>query len=149
LRFLLASLVLLLLLPAPQAADAKGLEPFRVETPTGKVGWVRGMPAKLWWHDYFSAGSKTKRGCPCTSPEATAQYTQRIARNWKRWPQPWLLVPTTGASMLYYPPTRSTPGYVLAPAVLGTDKRRWDDWETASQRMATILRNAIPSTKQP
>jgi hypothetical protein len=53
-----------------------------------------------------------------------------------------LLVPSTGASMLYYPPTQTTPGYVLTPGVLGTNKSRWDDWEIASARMTAIIRNA-------
>jgi hypothetical protein len=141
-RCALSSLVVLFLLIAVPQADAKGSEPFRVVRPSGKVGWVVGATAKTWWHDYFSAGTKTKRGCSCTSPAAAARYAQRITQHWKHWPQPWLLIPTAGASMLYYPPTHTTPGYILTPVVLGGKESRWDDWEIASQRMAAIIRRA-------
>lgn len=146
-RCALGSLVtLLLILAIPHAANAKGREAFRVVPPSGKVAWVTGATAHAWWHDYFSASRKNKRGCPCTSPAAAAQYAQKLARPWKRWPHPWLLVPTTDASMIYYPPTSTTRGYILTPSVLGTNKSRWDDWEIVSARMAAIIRKALPST---
>jgi hypothetical protein len=148
-RSLRAVSLLLMLLPIlalPQLAAAKGRQAFRIVQPSGQVDWVRGATAAVWWHDYFSAGGTTKRGCSCTSPTAAARYAQHVARRWKSWLKPMLLVPTTGASMLYYPPTQTTPGYVLTPAVLGTSKSRWDDWEIASARMTTIIRNAVPAS---
>lgn len=139
----------LLLLVMPQAASAKDLEPFRVVTPSGKVGWVRGAAAKAWWRDYESPAGRG--GCSCNSPDATARYANKLFTSgpfshWGgRWVKPWLLVPTVGdsESMLYYPPTNGARGVVFTPAVIGEHGRRWDDWDIASPRMQTILQHAL------
>jgi hypothetical protein len=138
-----ASMVLVL----PQVASAKGLEPLRVVTPSGKVGWVREAAAKAWWRDYGSGTGR--RGCSCNSADATARYANKLftsgplSRWGNGWVKPWLLVPRVGASMLYYPPTNGAPGVVFTPAVLGSHGRRWDDWDIASPRMQNILRLAV------
>lgn len=137
----------LILLAMPQAASAKGLEPFRVVTPSGKVGWVRGAAAKAWWRDYGSGAGR--RGCSCNSADAMARYTNKLftsgpfSRWGGVWVKPWLLVPAGGDSMLYYPPTNGASGVVFTPAVVGSRGRRWDDWDIASPRMQNILRLAL------
>jgi hypothetical protein len=141
-----ALLLLSLVLVVPQAANAKGRESFRVVAPSGKVARVAGKAAEAWWHDYFSASVENGRGCSCASSAAAARYAQKVARLWKRWPHPLLLIPATDASMLYYPPTGTTPGYVLTPSALGTKTTRWDDWEVASARMEAIIRKALPAS---
>lgn len=137
----------LLLLAMPQAAGAKDLEPLHVVTPSGKVGWVRGAAAKAWWRDYDSAAGR--RGCSCNSADAMARYANKLFTSgpfshWRgTWVKPWLLVPTVGDSMLYYPPTNGAPGVVFTPAVVGSHGRRWDDWDIASPRMQKILERAL------
>src|SRR5437899_2282619 len=116
---LLAALLLLML---PQAASAKeGLDAFRVVTPAGKAGWVRGQAAEAWWHDYNQPG---KRGCRCTTPAAAVRYSRGLFR---RFTTPtdefpaghtaWLLSAIAHwGPMLYYPPTPGIPGVVVTPA---------------------------------
>jgi hypothetical protein len=140
--------VAFLVLAIPQAASAKGLEPFRVVTPSGEVGWVRGATAKAWWGGYADS-ARAERGCTCGSADATARYVQKLftsgpPSDWgNKWVKPWLLVPTSGDSMLYYPPTDGAAGVVLTPADTGDSLRRWDDWEIATPRMQRILRRAL------
>ena len=147
-RFALASLVMLLMVVLPQAANGKEGFRLRVVTPSGKVGWVRGSAADAWWQDYETPG---KRGCPCTSADAAARYARTLFKRFTTpghyWPvayTAWLLSAPNG-SMLYYPPTRTygTPGVVLTPAAQGSHGRRWDHWQIASPRMQNILRLAL------
>jgi hypothetical protein len=152
LHFALALLVAGLILVLPQTASAKeGLYAFRVITPSGKVGLVRGEAAKEWWVDY---GKQAERGCSCASPDAAARYARNLLNRYsthlKNWPTAlaaWLLVSPNRGSLLYYPPnpkTWGTPiGVVLAPATHSGNGRSWDDWQVASKRMQTILQLAL------
>jgi hypothetical protein len=78
-----------------------------------------------------------------------ARYTNKLftsgplSRWGNGWVKPWLLVPSVGDSMLYYPPTNGAPGVVFTPAVVGSHGRRWDDWDVASPRMQRILTRAL------
>lgn len=147
-RSCLAFALLVAVLVLPQVASAKGLEALRVVTPSGKVGWVRGAAAKGWWRDYGSSAGR--RGCSsCNSADDLARYTNRLfttgpfSRWGNGWVKPWLLVPSVGDSMLYYPPTNGAPGVVFTPAAVGSHGRRWDDWDIASPRMQQILSRAL------
>src|SRR5438067_1082984 len=143
-----ALLVVLLLLALPQVASAKeGLDAFRVVTPAGKIGWVRGQAAQAWWHDYDTPG---KRGCRCSSPAAAVRYSRGLFRRFSSptavWPAgftAWLLPAIAHyGSMLYYPPKAPVPGVVLTPAARGP--RGWQfHWEIASPRMQNILQLAL------
>jgi len=151
-HFALALLAAALLLVLPQTASAKeGAYAFRVITPSGKVGWVRGAAAKAWWVDY---GKQAQRGCSCGSPDAAARYARNLLNQYsthlQRWPaalEAWLLVSPNRGSLLYYPPnpnTWGTPiGVVLAPATHNGNGRSWDDWQVASKRMQNILQLAL------
>lgn len=132
-----------MLLLVPHGAQAKGRVALRVITPSGHAGWIKGTTAKTWWHDYNAADTQNGRGCPCSSLDAAASYAEKVTSRWKRWPQPWLLIPASGATMLYYPPSGRQPGYLLTPAVLEKRNERWDDWEVASSQMKTIIHAAI------
>ncbi len=148
-RFALAFPLALLLLVLPQSASAKdGLDVFRVVTPAGKVGVVRGQAAVAWWHDYETPG---KRACAaCATVDATSRYERKLARRFSNasdaWPvghKAWLLSAVAHwGTMLYYPPTPGIPGVVLSPAARGP--RGWPvHWEIASSRMESILRLAL------
>ena len=151
-HFALALVVALLALVLPQLASAKeSVYSFRVVTPSGKVGWVRGAAAKAWWVDY---GKQASRGCSCASPDAAARYARNLLNRYsthlQRWPaalEAWLLVSPNRGSLLYYPPnphTWGTPiGVVVAPATHSGNGRSWDDWQVASKRMQNILQLAL------
>jgi hypothetical protein len=150
--FALALLVAMVVLVLPQVANAKeGVYSFRVITPSGKVGWVRGTAAKTWWVDY---GKQANRGCSCASPDSAARFARNLLNRYsthlQHWPaalEAWLLVSPNLGSLLYYPPnphTWGTPiGLVLAPATHSGNGRRWDDWQVASTQMQNILRLAL------
>lgn len=151
-HFAVALFVATLMLAVPQAASAKeGFYSFRVITPSGKVGWVRGAAAKTWWQDY---GTQARHGCSCASPDAAARFAQSLLKRYsthlQNWPvalAAWLLVSPSRGTLLYYPPnphTWGTPiGVLLAPATHSGNGRRWDDWQVASQRMQNILQLAL------
>jgi len=54
------------------------------------------------------------------------------------------------AAWLYYPASRTTPSYMVAPGGLGKEHLRWDDWQVVTPRMqriiAAALRNGSVST---
>ena len=47
------------------------------------------------------------------------------------------------APMLYYPPSRSTPPYLVTPAAQGAHGLRWDDWHVVTPRMHRIMTAAL------
>ena len=144
-RFALALLVAQLMLVLPQVASAKGLEPLRVVTLSGKVGWIRGASAKAWWTDYYGGGT-----CHCGSPTEVARFADRVMGrvDWKSYPDgswaPAMLVQAGHtAPKLYYPASGSTPPYLVTPAVRGADGLRWDEWEMVTPRMQRIMTAAL------
>jgi hypothetical protein len=146
-HFALAVLVALLVLALPQVASAKGLEPLRVVTLSGKVGWIRGASAKAWWTDYSGqrAGS-----CSCGSPNEVARFANRVMGrvDWRSYPDggwaPAMLVQAGHtAPMLYYPASDSTPPYLVTPAAQGAHGLRWDDWHVVTSRMQRIMTAAL------
>jgi hypothetical protein len=146
-RFVLALLAVLLTLALPQAASAKGLEPLRVVTLSGKVGLIRGASAKAWWTDYYGPPGST---CPCGSPNEVARFANRVMGrvDWKSYPDgswaPAMLVQAGHtAPMLYYPASHSTPPYLVTPADRGANGLRWDTWRAVTPRMQKILTAAL------
>lgn len=147
-HFALALSVASVLLMLPSAANAKeAFDHFRVVTPTGKVGLVRGQAAEAWWHDYMSPGT---RGCRCTTAAAAVRYSRGLFRRFStsmaEFPAghaAWLL---SGVShwgpMVYYPPAQGASGVVLTPGARGPRGWRFQ-WEVASPRMQNILRLAL------
>jgi hypothetical protein len=140
---ILALLVLLL----PQTASAKGLEPLRVVSPSGKVGWIRGASAKAWWTDYSRphAGS-----CSCGSPTEVARFADNVMRrvDWGSyrdggWAPAMLVQAGHTAPMLYYPASDSTPPYLVTPAAQGAHGLRWDTWTVVTPRMQRIMTAAL------
>jgi hypothetical protein len=153
-RFAIVVLVALLVLVLPQAASAKGLEPLRVVTLSGKAGWIRGASAKVWWTDYYGQHAGV---CACGSPNEVARFANRVMgrADWKSYPDgswaPAVLVQAGHtAPMLYYPASDSTPPYLVRPADRGARGLRWDTWQTVTPRMQRImtaaLRNGAVST---
>jgi hypothetical protein len=132
----------------PETASAKeGPDAFRVVTPAGKVGWVRGQAAAAWWHDYDTPG---RRGCRCITATAAMRYSRglfrRLSTTTDQFPAghtAWLLSAIAHwGPMVYYPPTPGLPGVVLTPAARGP--RGWQfQWEVASPRMQSIVRLAL------
>ena len=146
-RFAFAVLVALLVLVLPRVASAKGLEPLRVVTLSGKVGWIRGASAKAWWADYYGQHGGL---CPCGSPNEAARFANRVMGrvDWKSYPDgswaPAMLVQAGHtAPMLYYPASNSTPPYLVRPADSGAHGLRWDTWQTVTPRMQRIITAAL------
>jgi hypothetical protein len=146
-HFALAILVALLVLVLPQAASAKGLEPLRVVTLSGKVGWIRGASARAWWTDYYDQHGGT---CPCGSPDEVARFANRVMGrvDWKAYPDgswaPAMLVQAGHtAPKLYYPASGSTPPYLVTPAARGANGLRWDEWQVVTPRMQRIMTAAL------
>jgi hypothetical protein len=116
-------------------AWAKGDIPFRVVTPAGKVFWVRGTAAKVWWHDWEHA-----RSCMCTSPSDSALWAQRVAQAWGgNPPTPYVLEPKVGLVSLVYPASGHAPAYGLTPDALGSATRDWNIWFFPTKQMLGIL----------
>lgn len=150
-RFALALLAVLLTLLLPQAASAKGSEPIRVVTKSGKVGWIRGAAAKLWWSDFAKGQSAD---CTCNSPNAAATFVNRLMRRWRGlgggWPIGMLVQagnePPYDAPMIYYPASGTAPPYLAIPGGLGVGKRTWDDWRAVTPRMQRLMTAALKGT---
>ena len=145
--FAFAVLVALVMLVLPQAASAKGLEPLRVVTLSGKVGWIRGASAKTWWTDYYGQPGDS---CSCGSPNEVARFANRVMghADWKSYPDgswaPAMLVQAGHtAPMLYYPASASTPPYLVTPADRGVNGLRWDTWTAVTPRMQKIMTAAL------
>lgn len=150
-RLVLASVfgAAFLLLALPQVANGKGLEPLRIVNLSGGVGWIRGASAKAWWTDY---SKPTSASCPCNSPNDVARFAgHALGRvDWKSysdgsWAPAMLVQAGHTAPMLYYPASRTTPPYLVSPAVFGTNSlsRRWDDWHVVTPRMQRIMTAAL------
>jgi hypothetical protein len=146
-HFAFAVLVALLVLVLPQVASGKGLEPLRVVTLSGKVGWIRGASAKAWWTDYYGPPGST---CPCGSPNEVARFANRVMgrADWKSssdgsWAPAMLVQAGHTAPMLYYPASDSTPPYLVRPADRGAHGLRWDTWQVVTPRMQRIMTAAL------
>jgi predicted dehydrogenase len=139
-------------LALPPLASAKGYGSFRVVSESGKVGLIRGASAKAFWSDLetWHTGS-----CICMSVMGAARFEDRLMRRarWKfhldgDWPRGVMLIQSGHSSpLLYYPASRTTPAYVVAPAgsANGSGKPRlsWDDWKVVTPRMQGIIDAAL------
>jgi hypothetical protein len=139
-------------LALPQLANAKGYGPFRVVSESGKVGHIRGASAKAFWSDLetWHRGS-----CICMSVMGAARFEDRLMRRarWKfhldgDWPRGMMLLQSGHSSpLLYYPASRTTPAYVVAPAGsangAGKPHLSWDDWTVVTPRMQRIIDTAL------
>ena len=138
-------------LALPQFASAKGFGPFRVVSESGKVGLIRGASAKAFWSDLetWHTGS-----CTCMSVLDAARFEDRLMRRarWKfhldgDWPRGMMLIQSGHSSpLLYYPASRTTPAYVVAPAGSanpGKPHLSWDDWMVVTPRMQRIIGAAL------
>ena len=150
LAFALLVTVPILLLAPP--ASAKELGPIRVVAESGKVGWIRGASARAWWAELYPSRPRRQAGsCPCDSPEAVAKFEQRVLgrARWKShedgsWPTGMLLIQSGhSAAWLYYPASRTTPPYMVAPGGLGAQHLRWDNWRVVTPRMERIIEAAL------
>lgn len=146
-RLYFAILVALLVLVLPEAAGAKGLEPLRVVSLSGKVGWIRGVSARAWWTDYSAQHAGT---CTCGSPSEAARFADRVMGrvDWRSYPDggwaPAMLIQAGHtAPMLYYPASASTPPYLVTPAAQGAHGLRWDTWQVVTPRMQRIITAAL------
>ena len=133
--------------------------PIRVVAESGKVGWIRAASARAWWADLYPSRPRAQAGsCACDSPEAVAKFEQRFFGHarWKShedgsWPTGMLLIQSGhSAAWFYYPASRTTRPYMVAPGGVGKEHLRWDDWQVVTPRMqriiAAALRNGSVST---
>jgi hypothetical protein len=144
----LVVLVVVLVLVLPQVANAKETGPVRVVSESGKVGWIKGASARAWWTDlnHWHSGS-----CVCNSPDAAARFVNRIMERarWKfhldgGWPTGMLLIQSGHSGpWLYYPASRTTPPYLVAPAALAEHGREWADWEVVTPQMQRLITAAL------
>ena len=147
-RFVFALLVVLPMLVIPQVASAKDSGPVRVVAESGKVGWIRGASATAWWADLESAQPGS---CVCNSADAAARFASRLMTHarWAfhqdgDWPTGVMLIQAGhSAPWLYYPASRTTPPYLVSPATLGAEPRRWDNWRVVTPRMQSIISAAL------
>jgi hypothetical protein len=134
-RIVVGMAVAVVALAAASPAWAKGDIPFRVVTPAGKVFWVRGTAAKVWWHDWEHA-----RSCMCTSPSESAIWAQRVANAWgSHPPTPYVLEPKIGLVTLVYPASGHATAYGLTPDGLDSATRDWNMWFFPTSQMLDIL----------
>ena len=152
LRVAPALLALVLVLGLPPAASAKEEGPIRVVAESGKVGWIRGASARAWWAElYPSRPHADSDSCSCDSPGDVAKFEQRFLgrARWKAhedggWPTGMLLIQSGhSAAWLYYPASRTTPPYLVAPGGLGKEHLRWDNWRVVTPRMQRIIAAAL------
>jgi hypothetical protein len=144
----LAVLIAVLVLALPQVANAKEAGPVRVVSESGRVGWIKGASARAWWTDLnrWHSGS-----CVCNSPDAAARFVNRIMQRarWKShldggWPTGMLLIQSGHSGpWLYYPASRTTPPYLVAPAALAKHGREWADWEVVTPQMQRLITSAL------
>lgn len=148
-HFALALLVALLVLVLPQAASAKGgASVIRVAAESGKVGVIRGASARAFLIDLDNAH---RGSCPCGSADAAAKFVHRLMarQRWKTyedggWPRGILLIQWGHSGpWLYYPASRTTPPYMVAPAGIGTARLTWDSWRVVTARMQRIITAAL------
>ncbi len=146
-HFAFAVLLALVVLMLPQVASAKGLEPLRVVTLSGKVGWIRGASARAWWTDYYGPPGSL---CACGSPNEVARFANRVLgrADWKSysdgsWAPAMLVQAGHTAPMLYYPAGHSTPPYLVRPGDRGAHGLRWDTWTVVTPRMQRIMTAAL------
>lgn len=137
----------MVVLMLPQVASAKGLEPLRVVTLSGKVGWIRGASARAWWTDYYGPPGSL---CACGSPNEVARFANRVLgrADWKsysdgNWAPAMLVQAGHTAPMLYYPAGNSTPPYLVRPGDRGAHGLRWDTWTVVTPRMQRIMAAAL------
>lgn len=156
-RFALALLVAALALP--QAAGAKELGPIRVVAESGKVGWIRGAAATAWWAELYNSDPHARPptgACQCDSPASVAKFEQHFfgRARWPlhddgSWPTGMLLIQSGHrAAWLYYPASRTTPPYIVAPGGLASgagDGQRltWDSWKVVTPPMQRLIEAAL------
>lgn len=146
-RVLIGVTVVVVALAGAATAIAKGEGPVRIVAESGQVGWLRGASARAWWTDL----SGQPGDCGCNSPKATASFVHRLMSRarWKSykdggWPTGVLLIQSGhSAPWLYYPASRTTPAYLVEPAVIGTHRLTWDDWRVVTPRMQRLIAAAL------
>jgi len=157
-RALFALALLVTALALPQAASAKELGPIRVVSESGKVGWIRGAAAKAWWADVYNSDPHAPLpagACRCDSPADVAKFEQHFLgkARWTfhengDWPTGMLLIQSGHRGpWLYYPPSRTTPPYLVSPggsgSGAGNKPARWDAWQLVTPRMERLIEAAL------
>ena len=149
---MIAVVVMVVALASAASASAKESGPIRVVAESGKVGWIRGASARAWWADLYPSRPRAQSGsCACDSPEAVAKFEQHYLgrARWKfhedgSWPTGMLLIQSGhSGAWLYYPASRTTPPYMVAPGGLGKEHLRWDAWQVVTPRMQRIIEAAL------
>ncbi len=149
---MIAVVVMVVALASAASASAKESGPIRVVAESGKVGWIRGASARAWWADLYPSRPRAQSGsCACDSPEAVAKFEQHYLgrARWKfhedgSWPTGMLLIQSGhSGAWLYYPASRTTPPYMVAPGGLGKEHVRWDAWQVVTPRMQRIIEAAL------
>jgi hypothetical protein len=149
-RLMIAVAVVTVALASAASANAKEQGPIRVVAESGKVGWIRGDATRAWWTD-LDYGNPSS--CACDSPTAVGKFEQRLfgRARWTShedgsWPTGMLLIQSGhSAAWLYYPASRTTPPYLIAPGGLGSQHIRWDSWERVTPRMQRLIEAALKS----
>jgi hypothetical protein len=148
-RVLIGVVVLMVALASAATASGKDEGPVRIVAESGKVGWLRGASANAWWTDLY--GGRSGVWCACSSPTEVSKFEQRVFGHarWKvdedgSWPTGMLLIQSGhSAAWLYYPASRTTPPYLVAPAGSGSQHLRWDDWRRVTPRMQRLITAAL------
>jgi len=149
---MIAAVVMVVALASAASASAKEQGPIRVVAESGKVGWIRGASARAWWADLYPSRPRAQSGsCACDSPEAMAKFEQRFLgrARWKvhedgSWPTGMLLIQSGhSGAWLYYPASRTTPPYMVAPGGVGIEHIRWDEWRVVTPLMQRIIEAAL------
>jgi hypothetical protein len=147
-RLLIGVAVASVALASTATAYGKGSDPIHIVAESGKVGWIRGAAAKMWWAD-FAKGQPAD--CTCNSPDAAAKFLTRLTGRWRGlgggWPMG-MLVQAGGhapfdAPMVYYPASGTAPPYLVIPGGLGGGRRTWDDWRVVTPRMQRLMTVAL------
>ena len=147
-RVLIGVAVVAVALASAVTASGKGEGPVRIVAESGKVGWLRGASARAWWTDLYAGHPGT---CGCGSPNAAASFVNHLMgrARWKSyndggWPTGVLLIQSGhSAPWLYYPASRTTRPYLVAPAGLGAHHLTWDDWQVVTPRMQRLITAAL------
>lgn len=153
-RVMIAVVIMVVALAIAAPASAKDQGPIRVVAESGRVGWIRGASARAWWADLYPSrpyAHAQSGSCACDSPEAVAKFEQHYLgrARWKfhedgSWPTGMLLIQSGhSGAWLYYPASRTTPPYMVAPGGFGKEHLRWDAWQVVTPRMQRIIAGAL------
>lgn len=148
-RVLIGVVVVVVALASAVSASAKEEGPIRVVAESGRVGWIRGASAKAWWAGLY--GGRSGTWCACMSPTNVSKFEQRYFGHarWKvyedgSWPTGMMLIQSGhSGAWLYYPASRTTPPYLVAPGGIGSQHLRWDEWRRVTPRMQKIIEAAL------